>query len=478
MNSNNVLSNFIWRLLERCGAQVVSLVVSIILARMLSPDDYGLVALMTVFISVLGVFIDSGFSTALVQKKDTDDLDYSTIFVFNIISSIGIYSALFVFSSHIANFYGKPELIAMIRVLGLTLVISGVKGIQIAYVSRNMLFKKFFFATLGGTIGAAIVGILMAYVGFGAWALIVQSLFNNLVDTIILWCTVNCRPKIKFKKERFYQLFSYSWKLLVSGLLDTVYNNLNQLIIGRLYSSNDLAYYNRGMSWPNLIITNVNTSIDSVLLPSLSREQNNKMKIKQMTKKAIKLSTYIMFPLMIGLAICGTPLIRLVLTEKWLPAVPFQVIFCFIFMLYPIHTANLNSIKAVGRSDIFLKLEIIKKIFGIIAILFAVRISVLAMAYSLLATAFFSQIVNTLPNKKLINYGYFSQIKDIFPNLAISFLMGVIIYPIKFWGLPDALTLVIMFVVGVVVYLLGSLILHVDSFYYILERMREYAIQK
>ena len=264
-----VLSNFIWRFLERSGAQIVQLVVSIVLARLLAPTDYGTIALMNVFISVLGIFVHCGLTSALIQKKDADDTDFSTVFYAQMLFCIVIYIILFISAPYIAQFYNDPQMTWMIRVLGLTLIIAGVKSIQTAYVSRNMQFKRFFFATLGGTIGAAFVGIGLAVAGFGAWALIGQSLFNNTVDTIILWVTVKWKPKRVFSFQRLKGLFSYSWKLLFSSLLDTVYNNLRSLIIGKVYSSKDLAFYNRGQSWPNLIIENVNSSIDSVLFPSM-----------------------------------------------------------------------------------------------------------------------------------------------------------------------------------------------------------------
>lgn len=387
MNSRSVLSNFIWRFLERSGAQIVQLVVSIVLARLLAPTDYGTIALMNVFISVLGIFVHCGLTSALIQKKDADDTDFSTVFYAQMLFCIVIYIILFISAPYIAQFYNDPQMTWMIRVLGLTLIIAGVKSIQTAYVSRNMQFKRFFFATLGGTIGAAFVGIGLAVAGFGAWALIGQSLFNNTVDTIILWVTVKWKPKRVFSFQRLKGLFSYSWKLLFSSLLDTVYNNLRSLIIGKVYSSKDLAFYNRGQSWPNLIIENVNSSIDSVLFPSMSASQSDRERVKMMTRRAIKTSTYIIAPLMMGLAFCGTPLVRLVLTEKWLFCVPFQVIFCITYMFYPIHTANLNAIKAMGRSDLFLKLEIIKKIVGLTALAITVPISVMAMGYSLLVTS-------------------------------------------------------------------------------------------
>ena len=465
--ASSVIGNFMWRFAERTGAQVVQLVVSIVLARILAPTDYGTVALMNVFIGILGIFINCGLGGALIQKKDADQVDFSTVFYAQMVFCIVLYLLLFCIAPRIAAFYDKPEMTAMIRVAGLTFILAGIRNTQNAYGSRTMQFKRFFYATLGGTIGAAFVGIGMAKAGLGAWALIGQSLFNNTVDTIILWVTVKWRPMKAFSFQRLKALFSYSWKLLISGILDTVYGNLRSLIIGKVYSAEDLAFYDKGRSWPNLIVDNVNASIDSVLFPSMSAAQDSAQTVKGMTRRAIKTSTYVMAPLMMGLAFCGTPLIRLVLTEKWLPCVAFQWIFCTTYMFYPIHTANLNAIKAMGRSDLFLKLEIIKKIVGLIALAITVPISVMAMAYSLLFTSLAGQIINAWPNKKLLNYGYLEQLKDILPGILPAVVMGFCIYPIQWLGLPDVVTLLIQVPLGAVIYIGLSALLKLESFTYL-----------
>ena len=466
-SSGTVLTNFIWRFAERCGAQGVSFIVSIVLARLLAPEVYGTISIILVFTTILNVFVDSGLGNALIQKKDADDLDFSSVFFFNISMCSVLYIIMFLSAPLIAQFYHDVSLTPVIRVLSLTLVISGVKNVQQAYVSRTMQFKRFFFATLGGTIGAAVVGIVMAYMGLGIWALVAQQLFNATMDTVILWITVKWKPKKMFSFSRLKGLFSYGWKLLASSLLDTVYNNIRQLIIGRMYSSADLAYYNRGKQFPDLIITNINTSIDSVLLPTMSKEQDNKERVKMMTRRAIKTSTYIMAPLMMGLAFCGTPLVRLILTDKWLACVPFMQIFCITSMFYPIHTANLNAIKAMGRSDYFLKLEIIKKIVGLVLLLSTMWHGVMAMAYSLLVSSFLSQLINSWPNQKLLGYGYLEQLKDIIPGILLAIVMGICVYPIQWIGLPDIVILCLQVLLGATIYILGSKILKLESFEYL-----------
>ena len=467
MNSKSTITNLLWRFAERCGAQAVSFLVSIILARLLAPEAYGTIALAMVFINILQVFVDSGMGTALIQKKDADDLDFSSVFYFNIAACLVLYAGLFLAAPSIAQFYGDPALTALVRALSLTVVVSGVRNIQQSYVSRHLLFKRFFFSTIGSTLASAVVGIVMAYAGFGVWALVGQSLSNVVTGTIILWATVPWRPRRMFSWQRLKGLLSFGWKLLVSSLLDTGYNNLRSLIIGKLYSSADLAYYNQGDKLPNLVITNINTSIDSVLLPTMANEQDDPARVRSMTRRAIKTSTYVMAPLMMGLAACAEPLIRLILTEKWLPCVPFLRIFCITYMFYPIHTANLNAIKALGRSDLFLKLEIAKKIVGLTILLCTMWHGVMAMAYSLLLSSVLSQIINTWPNRKLLRYHYLNQLADILPALLLACAMGLAVYCIQFLGWGDLPTLCVQIPVGAALYLAGSALLRLDSFLYL-----------
>ncbi len=474
MENKKVLNNFIWRFMERIGAQGVTFVVSIVLARLLDPEVYGTVALVTVFTTIMQVFVDSGLGTALVQKKDADDLDFSTVFYFNIVMCTGLYGIMFFAAPLIAAFYELPELIPIVRVSSLTLLISGVKNIQQSYVSKHMLFKRFFYSTIGGTIVSAAVGVGMAFAGFGVWALIAQNLINLAAGTAILWVTVKWRPKWMFSWGRLRGLFSYGWKLLVSSLLNTVYNDIRQLIIGKMYTTDDLAFYNKGNQFPQLIVTNVNSSIDSVLMPAMAAEQDDRARVKAMTRRAIKTSTYIMMPMMVGLAVCAEPLIKILLTEKWLPCVFFLRIFCFTFAFYPIHTANLNAIKAMGRSDMFLRLEIIKKVIGLASLLATMWISVEAMAYSLLVTTVVSQFVNASPNKKLLDYSYFQQVQDMLPQIALSVAMGAIVFCVSLLPLNEYVILLIQVPLGVLLYIAGSALFKLESFEYALSVAKSY----
>lgn len=466
-NTRNIFSNLFWRFAERCGAQIVTFIVSIVLARILIPDDYGTVALVTVFTAILQVFVDCGLGTALIQKKDADELDFSSVFYFNFAVCIVLYVGMFIAAPYIAVFYDDETLISVIRVLSLTIVISGVKGIQQAYVSRHMMFKRFFFSTIGGTIFSAFLGIALAYAGFGVWALVAQQLTNTAIDTLILWLTVRWRPKLMFSWTRLKELLKFGWRLLVSALLDTCYSNLRNLIIGKLYSSSDLAFYNQADKFPKVIVTNINTSIDSVLLPTMSSAQDDRERVKNMTRRAIKTSTYVMAPLMMGMAFCAEPIVHLVLTDKWMPCVPYLRIFCITYMFWPVHTANLNAINAMGRSDWFLRLEIMKKAVGIVLLISTMWVGVMAMAYSLLVGSVISQIINSWPNRKLLNYSYLDQVKDFAPGILLAVFMGVCVYFIGYIPLPTILTLVIQIIAGAAIYIVLSAILKLEEFEYL-----------
>lgn len=470
----SVISNFIWRFAERTGAQVVSFFVSIVLARLLVPDDYGTVALVTIFNNILQVFIDGGMPNALIQKKNADDLDYSSVFYFNLFMCIVLFIGMFFAAPFIAKYYNRLDLIPLIRVNNIVILISGVKSVQHAYIAKNMIFKKFFFATLGGTIVSAIIGIFLAYKGYGAWALVAQQLTNKAIDTIVLWFTVQWRPKLRFSFKRLKALFSYGWKIFASTLLDRVYNSLRGLIIGKVYTAADLAYYDKAHSFPDIIINNINTSIDSVLLPTMSKEQDSVETVKGMARRAMKTSTFILAPILMGLSASGQAVLSVLLTDKWLPSYPFMVIFCITFMFYPLQTANLNAIKALGRSDVFLKLEILKKIVGLIAVLITFKISVMAMAYSLLVTCFISQIINSWPNKKLMNYSYLEQLKDILPGIGLAAFMGVCVYCVNFLHLSNWLTLIIQVPLGAIIYIGLSALLKLESFTYCWNMVKPY----
>ena len=464
INRKSVMGGFVWLVLERVGAQGVTFVVSIILARIINPDVYGTVAIVTVFTTILGVFVDSGMGSALIQKKDADDIDFSSVFYTNILFCFVLYALMFFIAPLIASFYGRDELTMLVRVLCINLIIGGIKNVQQAYISRNMLFKRFFFATLGGTVVAAVVGIIMAYEGFGVWALVAQNLINQAIDTMILWLTVKWRPKLVYSFGRVIQLFSFGWKLLLASLINVVYLDLRQLVIGKIYSTEDLAYYNRGASFPKLFVTNINNALASILFPVMSQKQEDKEAIKSIVQKSILLSTYVLFPIMAGLSICATSLIRFILTDKWLFCVPYLRIFCFEYAFVMFNTSNLNSYQSIGRSDIYLRNEILSKLIGFVAVFVTAHISVMALALSSVVVTVISAVINAAPNKKMIGYGFFDQIRDMLPNLCLTIIMGIIVFGIGFLKLPDCVILIIQISVGILIYIIGSWFLLLEAY--------------
>lgn len=464
---NKALGGLLWVFFERWGAQSISIIVSFILARLLLPDDYGKVALCSVFLTILNNFVTCGMGTALIQKKNADDLDFSSLFYFNVILGVLLFVLLFIAAPYISLFFKKGDLVAIIRVLGIFFIISSVKEIQCSYAFKNLLFKKFFFATLWGTVIAAIGGVFAAYNGLGAWSLIIQMLVNNFIDTLILWFTVKWRPKFLFSFERLGKLFQFGWKMMVSGLIDNAYQNLRQLLIGKLYTPADLAFYEKGSSLPRLVVSNINHSIDNVLFPTLASVQDDMVRLKAMTRRAITVSTFILAPMLLGMAACASSIIKILLTEKWLFAEPFMVIACITFVFYPIHTANLNAIKAMGRSDIFVKLEIIKKIVGLIIIFSTIRYGVLVLAYGSIVTSIIGQIINSWPNKKLLKYGYIEQIKDIAPNLCIAFCMFCVVFSLKYLINSTYFLFVAQVILGISLYIGLAYVTRNENYEYI-----------
>ena len=478
ITSRTAYTNLLWRFLERFGAQGVTFIVSLVLARILDPQTYGAVAIITVIISILQVFVDSGFGTALIQKKESDDLDFSTVFYFNLFLSSFLYLCLFFSSPFIASFFDISSLSLLVRIAGLLLFIFAFKNVQQAYVSKHLMFKKFFFSTLIGTIGAAIIGIVLALNGFGVWALIIQLLFNNAVDALILWLTVKWKPKFLFSFKRLGQLFKYGWKLLVSSLIMVTYNEARQLVIGKMYTTEDLAHFNRGHQLPYIMTTNINASIDSVMLPIMSRVQDDKYRVKEITRRTIRISSFVIWPMMMGLAVCSYPLIKIILTEKWLPCIPYLIIFCIAYSFYPVTTANLNAIKAIGKSGVYLILEIIKKTVGVLTLIVSMWFGPFWIAVACLFMAVFDQAVILLPNKKLLNYSIIEQIKDVLPAFLLSAFMGACVYKISTFGLSEWLTLAIQVPLGIFIYIAVAYLFKVESLTYIVQQAKSFLCSK
>lgn len=469
-----VFSGLIWKFGERIGAQAVSFLVSIILARLLLPSDYGVIALITIFIDIANVFVSSGFGAALVQKKDADEVDFSSVFYFSIVMSWVLYIIVFLGAPAVAGFYDKEILTPVLRVMALKLPLAGVNSVQHAYVQKKMLFKRFFFSTLIGTVGSAVVGIVMAYTGFGAWALVAQYLFNSTMDTVVLWFTVRWRPVWRFSLGRMKYLFGFGWKMLASELIHTSYKQIRSLIIGKVYTEKDLAFYNQGGKLPSLIVTNINSSVSSVLFPAMTLKQDDTGKLKEMVRLSIRVSSYIMWPLMIGLLVISEPIVRLMFTEKWLPCVPYMQIACIQFALEPVQTANVQAVKAMGKGRTYLIMEIVKKLFGIVMIVAVMYQGVMAIAVTAMFVTFFAALVNSTPNRKYLGYTYREQLVDLIPSILLAAAMGICVYGVGRLPVPDLVSIVLQVVSGAASYIILSLAFRVSQFRYIIDILKNF----
>lgn len=471
-NSNmktRVLSGLFWKLLENGGAQGVQFLISLVLARILGPKEYGTVGLITIFIIIANVFIQSGFQTSLIQKKDVEEVDFSSVFYLSLAVAVILYLILFFAAPAIGAFYEEPVLVPMVRVLSLTLFFGAVISTQSAVVSRKLEFKKMCISSLAAACGSGIIGIMAACRGLGVWALVLQQLANNFLLMTVLWVLVPWRPARMFSLTRLKALFSYGWKLLCSSLLDTIYTNVYGLVIGKIYNKSALGYYNRGNQFPQLIVTNLGTSIQAVMLPAFSASQEDRARVKTMVRRAIVTSSYLIFPMMAGMIAVAKPFVTIVLTDKWLPCVPFLQIMCAAYALWPIHIANLQAINALGRSDIFLKLEIIKKIIGIMALLIGIPFGIYVMVGLKAVTDFIGTFINSYPNKKLLDYSFLEQWRDVIPSLLISVVMGVAVYSIQFFIANVWILLVVQIGAGIVIYGGLSLLFKLESFLYLRE---------
>ena len=473
VTTKKVATSFIWQLLERFGAEIVTFVVSIILARLLDPVVYGTIALVTVITTILNVFVDSGFCSALIQKKNPDSLDYSTVFYFNILIALVLYAGMFFAAEPISTFYKAPELVWVIRVLSLTLVFSAFKNCSKAYVSKHMQFKKYFFSTLGGTIAAAVVGITMAYKGFGVWALVAQYVTNAFIDAVILFIAVKWKPKFEFSFKRLGGLFSFGWKLLLSSLTEAVCDNLRQFIIGKKYSKEDLAYYNRGHSFPQIIGTNITASLLAVLFPTFSSIQDDKVKVKDTIRKSISISSFLVFPMMIGLAVVAEPMISLLLTDKWLFCVPYLRMFCIFYALKCIDSTTGSVLKGTGKSGVLSALQITKKVVDL-GLLFAFMwFGVIYVAISMLAAAIIGYILNMIILKVYYGYSFKEQFIDIGHNLLIAFLMGVFVLALQRISSNGIIVLIVQVTSGIAIYFIWASLLRNPNFVYLMNVIKE-----
>ncbi|MBQ3386183.1 MAG: oligosaccharide flippase family protein [Eggerthellaceae bacterium] len=477
-SKGKVIANLLWRFAESFGAQLVSFVVSILLARILDPETFGVIALVLVVTNILGVFVDGGFSSALVQKKDADDLDFSSVFWVNLVICLVVYAILLVTAPLIAAYYDDATLTPVIRVLGLVLIISGFGAVQFSYISRKLVFRKSFVSRMAGVALSAAVGIWMAANGYGVWALVGQQLVAALVGTLVIWFTSGWKPSFAFSWERVKSLFDYGWKLLVSSLIHTLYTNLRPLIVGKWYSKDDLGLFDRGNRFPSVIVLNVSNAIASVMFPVMSDVQDDVARVRSITRRSISVSSYIIWPLMMGLAGTAPVLVPCLLGEQWVGCVPYLIVFCFANGLDPMQTSNLAAMKALGRSDIFFKLELIKKAIAIAIVFIAAPFGVMPLAISTVVYSLIATFINAWPNRKLLNYPYLQQVRDVAPSFLLSLVMGIIVYFIVIPGLPLWLNLIIQIIAGVAIYVGASVALKLEDWRYLKETAAEILAKK
>lgn len=468
-----VLAGMFWKLSERMLAQVVSAIVAIFLARLLSPSEYGTISLVLVFINIASTLMVSGFNTSLIQKKDADNTDFSTVFFFSIGIGLLFYVIMFFGATLIARFYEIPVLEPVLRVLALGIPITAINSVQQAYVSRNMLFKRFFLSTFLGTLLSGIIGIYMAYKGFGVYALVVQNLSNTLIGTVVLWFTVRWRPNFIFSFQRLKGLFSYGWKLLVQNIILNIYSSLRSLVIGKVYTTADLAYYTKGSHYPNLIATNIDTALNSVLFPAMSDAQNDQSRVKAMARRTTRLSSFIMSPVLIGMIAVAESFIAALLTEKWLPAVPYLQIICVVLLFLAPQTAMLQSVKAVGRSDLVLKADFPVRVFSLAFLVVSLGFGVIAVAISEVLTTILGTVIYMFAAKRAIGYTPKEVCADFLPNVGLSALMGLITWMIgQLLPLPAFTKMLVQALIGAGCYVLVSVITRNESFLYILLELK------
>lgn len=470
-NSNSFIRSFCWKLLEKGSAQIVTLVVSILLARWLYPEDYGVIAMILIFISLAEVISEGGFNTALIQKKDADNTDFSTIFFSSLGLSVLLYIVLFFTSPIISRFYGIDSLTKVIRILSLSLPFYVLNSIQRAYVAKEMLFDKLFISSLISAVMSGGLGCWMALKGFGVWALVAQKLSNQAFITLTMWYTVKWRPILVFSFNSFKTLFGFGWKIFLTNFIITLFVKIRHLIIGKMFNPSNLAYYERGDQFPSFINDNIIAAIQSVLLPSLSEQQDDRSRVKSMMRRTTKSTALIICPLMAGLFVVAKPLTLFLLTEKWLPVVPFIQIMCVSNIFKPLTISNAEAIKALGYSDITLKLEIIKKVIDITILVISCCFGLKAIACGVALYNFLCIFINLYPNIKLLGYKIREQIADVLPSYITAIVMGASVFWIGYTDLRPILILILQAAMGCVVYVAVNYLFKVESFMYLYERI-------
>ena len=465
--AHKTVKGTIWSFAERFSAQGIHLLVMIVIARRLSPKEFGLIGMLAIFLAVAQSLIDSGFSQALIRKQDRTDTDKNTVFYFNVLVSSVIYLCFYFISPWVSAFYDEPQLCQIMRVICLAIVVDSFAVVQRANYVIAIDFKTQTKATLVSAVVSGIIGIYLAYNGYGVWALVCQFLSNSVVNVIVLWSFSRWYPRLVYSWQSFRELFGFGSKLMISGLLDTLYRNVYQLVIGKAFSADSLGHFTNAHKFSDLPSSNLTTVLQRVTYPVLCTIQDDDVRLAIVYRKFLRLSAFVIFPLMCGLAAVSYPLIDIVLGGKWHYAAILLVPLCFQMMWYPIHSINLNLLQVKGRSDLFLRLEIIKKIIGVTILFCSIPFGLLVMCYTGILSSVLCLAINTYYTGKLINVGFFMQMKDISTTLILSLLM----FGLVFWSISmlqgDILKLLCGIIGGGLFFIALSLLLKMKELSYI-----------
>ena len=471
--SKKVFSGMKWKAIERFFLQFINAVTPMILARLLMPEDFGMIAILSVFISIAQTLVNNGLGNSIIQKKDSDDLDCSTVFYTQFAIAIICYGVLFVAAPFIAKLYKNPELSLMLRIMSLSIVISAIGAIQITVMKKNMQFQKSFAINTFATIVYGVVGIGLAYAGFGPWSLVWANLANGIALPLGAIFMVRWRPTLEFSFERLKSLFSYSWKLTVGWLIGTLHQDLYVLVVGKRFSATTLGYYNRAGSFPQIISKTVTEVVDGVMFPAMSQIQDDREKLRSITKTLLSMNSYILFPIFLGLSAVAKNLVTIILTEKWLPSVPMMQIVCVTYALASINNSNMQVFNSMGRSDIFMKFELIKRSISIVLLVAVSFINIYAVIIVLLLMAVLSNMMNAYQNKKLLGYAYKDIAKDTLPSFVMAAIMWICVMMIGMIPMPAVLSLLCQIIVGVIVYLGLSVIFKVKGFNVLIDVLKK-----
>ena len=478
VNKKTVSSNLLWRFLERFGAYIVSFVVSIVLARILDPETYGTVAIMTVFISFFDVFVTGGFASSLIRDKKATSKDFNTVFWFNIVFSLLLYLALFFIAPSISDYFNNPALKWLIRVSAITLLINGIKNLQYAYVAKNLEFRKFFIATIGGTVASAVVGIVMAIKGMGAWALVAQSVTNYIIDVLILWIIIKWKPGFEFDFKLLKKHISFGWKILFYKVLYSISNNIRQLVIGKKYSESDLAFYNRGKAYPNIIGQNIYTSVNSVIFPVLAKADNDYAKFNKMLKQAFKVNMFVMLPLMIGFLSVAEPFVRLLLGTKWLPCVPYIRLFCVVVLFNSVEAIFSSAPMALGKSTASMILGITECVVNLGLLFASIPFGPMAIGISLLISTIFNCLMYMIYIKKVTGFKIVDCLLSSFDSLVSVLLMAILVIAIQNINLPYYIILLLQVAIGITTYYFINKFIENDALPYCLSLVKDFFTKK